>query len=698
MNKYWVSASIAGVGFLGGLCLGASHNDLATKLGFALGGGLVTGAPTAFFYDSKLNQQNKQIESLQETARRINNNLTSEKKSRTNLEKLNEESLNEILAITKSLEVIAGSLKDACESELIADAEINRLISRINELTGECKQLQELCDQKETELQEFARDYNTNLTKEFEAKKQQLVKDEIAKEFELTTEAFQLMNELEEFTKQVYERHQGQREQLLDTNGKYHAHLQKVIAKHNEAYEELMQVNELLELRIRYLEQTIEQGMVQPVYREYGVGSINGKVVNRFIELTWNDLGIPLEALGIDDSTDCVLAGLGYPKKNNPEAVVQSLTARKKDFAQRIGIYEITSLVHDGITDTLALRFRCDRPKPPSDEQIYKDGLIPASQFCDQLFLATDHRKQGKPTLRVMAATGDGKGIAMKNFISYMVEQPNWEIWLSDPVHGSDEDYWHCPKMAKGVSEATRGYRMFADLHRARQAKSPVYTDKSVLGIFDEFDKQHTDDDKETGKAIMTAIRHTNQRQILIGQCAEVGANGWAWDDMNNCSLLALGNSIGTLIKHLNKDMGWSIKKVNEVKRKKEQFEDWARLKNENSDRPNENAYRIALLIVGGDKYSFLEVPSAHKGILRDGKGVFRDGLNIKPLETKESITPDAPQAKSAYPKKLSGEYRCPDCAHVEQTFFDTTSKGTPRYKCDNCPKKAVISKFTKIS
>jgi hypothetical protein len=85
MNKYWMTASVAGVGFLGGLCLGASHDDLATKLGFALGGGLVTGAPIAFFYDSKLNQQNKQIESLQETAKRIHDKLNAEKKSKKDL-------------------------------------------------------------------------------------------------------------------------------------------------------------------------------------------------------------------------------------------------------------------------------------------------------------------------------------------------------------------------------------------------------------------------------------------------------------------------------------------------------------------------------------------------------------------------------------------------------------------------------------
>lgn len=37
---------------------------------------------------------------------------------------------------------------------------------------------------------------------------------------------------------------------------------------------------------------------------------------------------------------------------------------------------------------------------------------------------------------------------------------------------------------------------------------------------------------------------------ILIGQSSEVGKNGWTWDEMNNCSLLFIGDAVGTAIKH----------------------------------------------------------------------------------------------------------------------------------------------------
>ncbi|MFO5493583.1 MAG: hypothetical protein ACLBM6_13785, partial [Cuspidothrix sp.] len=62
-----------------------------------------------------------------------------------------------------------------------------------------------------------------------------------------------------------------------------------------------------------------------------------------------------------------------------------------------------------------------------------------------------------KPTLRVMTRTGGGKGVAVKNLLHhYLNTWEQWELWLSDPQHGSFEDYWNCPKIAKSPSEASR--------------------------------------------------------------------------------------------------------------------------------------------------------------------------------------------------------------------------------------------------
>jgi hypothetical protein len=320
----------------------------------------------------------------------------------------------------------------------------------------------------------------------------------------------------------------------------------------------------------------------------------------------------------------------------------------------------------------LEIQTRHPKKKDTTKDDIYKLGLIPASQFCDRLLVATDHTKKGKPTLRVMAATGDGKGIAVKNLIAHYLTLSGWEIWLSDPVDDSDEDYWYCAKVATNSREAGKAYSKFVELHKTRQNKLPAFTDNYVLGVFDEFDKQHNDKDKEDAKALMTAIRHTKQRQILIGQCSEVGANHWTWNDMSNCAMLCLEGSIGQLIKHYN-DLGWSLTKKREIQKQYEKLAEWARLNNESDDIPNENAYRIGLLAVG-DRYEFLEIPSAHKGILRSGAGLIRESLAID-LAT---ANPDV-------------SILCPHCGHDEHIKKGKLASGKQQYACKACNKKFSV-------
>ncbi|NJO62520.1 MAG: IS1 family transposase [Richelia sp. RM2_1_2] len=222
--------------------------------------------------------------------------------------------------------------------------------------------------------------------------------------------------------------------------------------------------------------------------------------------------------------------------------------------------------------------------------------------------------------------------------------------------------------------------------HERHELKQEGFTDRSVLAVFDEFDKQHSDDDKEQAKKIMTAIRHSNQRQILIGQCAEVGSNGWAWDDMKNCSLLVLGASIGSLCKHLTKDLGWTKKKENQVKREYERFSTWADNQNANNpDIPDENQTRIGLLVTG-DRYQFLEIPIAHKGILRSGKATFRDTLTATSLSINTQNQHSSNNNSSLVVESNNPVVRCPYCTStnlVKNGKHKTT--GNQLYTCKDC-------------
>ncbi|MEL6163503.1 MAG: hypothetical protein AAFR37_06980, partial [Cyanobacteria bacterium J06628_3] len=409
------------------------------------------------------------------------------------------------------------------------------------------------------------------------------------------------------------------------------------------------------------------------------------EIGNLIIKYFWkNGNGIYLDRSYIE--SDGYNLTLYFQTDRNPRAIIEKeLNEHSEALQQFCRVIKPVEFTYCGAKGLMSAKVILrEKPKlETKEEDIYKYGLIPASQFCDSVSRATDHKTKGKPTLRVMAATGEGKGIAVKNLLAYFADMEGWEIWLSDPVSGSEEDYWDTPKIATNSKDAGKAYRLFLQLFKERQElKQQGFTDRSVLAVFDEFDKQHDMEDKQKALEVMTAIRHSRQRQILIGQCAEVGKNGWSWDDMKNCSLLVLGASIGTLIKHLSKDFGWTKKKENQVKREYERFSTWAdNQKINNPDIPDENQTRIALLIAG-DRYQFLEIPIAHKGVLKNGEAIFRDTLTtsvIGDIKNKPVV-----EVKTSLPT-------CPDCGTISNSPFGKSG----RYKCLNtdCSRKTFTAK-----
>jgi len=224
---------------------------------------------------------------------------------------------------------------------------------------------------------------------------------------------------------------------------------------------------------------------------------------------------------------------------------------------------------------------------------------------------------ESKPTLRVMTRTGGGKGIAVKNLLNHYVNHwENWELWLSDPQHGSFEDYWLCPKIAKNPTEAGHVLETFIEEFNDRKNNESFNPDIPVMGIFDETDKTFDKKQKAGISQIWTEIRHRKMKLLLIGQSSEVGKNGWTWDEMNNCGLMFIGDAIGTAIKHAD-DMGWSQdmkNKIPSIYAKVSEF-----FNQQNADIPVKNHYRLALLI-DGMKYDFVEIPPALDGTLENNK------------------------------------------------------------------------------
>ncbi|MBD2667386.1 hypothetical protein H6G73_23425 [Richelia sinica FACHB-800] len=291
--------------------------------------------------------------------------------------------------------------------------------------------------------------------------------------------------------------------------------------------------------------------------------------------------------------------------------------------------------------------------------------IEPSSKFGE----IVSRYHQSKPTLRVMTRTGGGKGIAVKNLLNHYINHwEGWELWLSDPQHGSFEDYWQCPKIAKSPTEASKVLELFISEFNKRKEGISINDNIPVMGIFDECDKTFDKKQKQGIAQIWTEIRHRKMKLILIGQSSEVGKNGWTWDEMNNCSLMFIGDAIGTAIKHAD-NLGWSSdmkSKIPSIYAKVSEF-----FNQVNQDIAIKNQYRFALLI-DGMKYDFIEIPPALEGSLDN----HQSWLVTNPWQS-----------------KALREGQAVACSHCGSLDVKKNGKvgNRQRYKCSNCTKSFTV-------
>jgi hypothetical protein len=342
-------------------------------------------------------------------------------------------------------------------------------------------------------------------------------------------------------------------------------------------------------------------------------------------------------------------------------------------------------------TVTLDVILRKPVTKEVTVEDIFRECGIIRGELFGQTIRKYHIEKTGKPTLRVMSATGGGKGIAVKNLLDYYLHNlDGYEIWLSDPQHGSDEDHWDCEKAATAPNQASNLFSQFAQLLRARDAKTSTDPKTPILAIFDEFDKKHDLKDKKTVSEIWTTIRHHNMRLVVIGQSAEVGRNGWQWDEMNNCCLLFISNAIDTFIKHADKDLGMNSETLEKFSKHYNKASKWIAKANE--DISPENQYRLAALYCNGQAL-LLEIPVAHKGMLTDGKS----WLASKPFEKVNQMSTNTQnQLISNILTEVENEVEneilkpivtCPECnsVKVKKNGRDSKDKTLQKYQCKDC-------------
>jgi predicted RNA-binding Zn-ribbon protein involved in translation (DUF1610 family) len=274
-----------------------------------------------------------------------------------------------------------------------------------------------------------------------------------------------------------------------------------------------------------------------------------------------------------------------------------------------------------------------------------------------------------------MTRTGGGKGVAVKNILhNYVNNLEGFEIWLSDPQDGSQQDFWEVPKAAKSPSQAKALLNSFIDEFHARKNGKSKHPNVSVLGVFDETDKTFDKNEKKAIAEIWTEIRHRDMRLILIGQSGEVGKQGWTWDEMNNCALLFIGEAIGTAIKHAD-DMGWDSGMKDKIPSTYRIVSEWMAEANKNI--PAKNRYRLGLL-VRGLRYDFVEIPVAIEGSFDNNLSA----LVTKPWESQNS---DWVEIKS--PAELMPTVCCPDCGsqNIKENGHTQSRKPLQKYQCKDC-------------
>lgn len=706
MNKLQLSIVVAGISLTTGIYFSNSHKDLALTVGMS-SGGLLLGVGGTIFVNQKFNQRKinllvKDKKNLESTNGDLNTRLQTFNTQLNQGKKLSDELTSEVNKLTEELAQTITQLKLIESQKQTTDYQniehvkgLTKLQETNRHLVSKLENLQEIIKDKEARINEldtelengWGEQVTIEAEKIFKKRAEKIIIEEISHDKKVAMRALEICEKYMRLTEEMYEDNEQHHQQAISVNDK----AKEVITNLKQAEIEALGAKEDyikdLQLKIERLNSQLDGEIIEPEKRKGMVGRY-WDIANFLID-HMSELGTNLRVTGLEECGEYAIIAFGYSKSAVPTQICEAINKHGKVWSKSHGIHSIGNARLSPRFPAIEVTVYKDKPAQDTTEKVYQSGLIAAKLFSETVHKALDPKKGGKPTLRVMGATGDGKGIALKNYLEYLVKQSGWEIWLSDPVDGSTEDYWDCPKIATDASSAAKAYKKFLNLHDIREkSKVDGFTDLNVVGIFDEFDRNHSKEQHEEALRVMVSIRHTRLRQVLVGQCAEVGKNGWTWGDMTNCSLLALEKSIGILKKHLKSDMGWTSNQLKKLEKDYNQFTKWRDDQNaENPDIPYENRIRLGLLIIG-DSYQFLEVPIAYKGFIRDtGASIVRESFENTPTRTttsdNEHTTPkNHIQSQESCKNDLEKPVYCPTCHSTSITEIEPYKDGRRRFRC----------------
>jgi len=664
----------------------SGQNNLFKFLSVVSGGLSLTASVSTVISDRKLQelkQDSNKFKSLHQSKKQELDKVTSKLSNFSGELKLSKDTIKQLQETNEQISSQLNKLQNVTKDDKQV---IKKLVAKVEQLGQQC------IDQEE-ELNQHVADFDDRLQAEVnqivpikvDQACKTIIKKELEVEYRLNHQASEIMEAQQKLMEDIFHRHQAQRHQLLTTNDTYKQHFEKTVEAHNRAYNELLIEKAQLEAQLNAARQINVGELLAPeLIRDKQGKQYN--VANYIADELWESYQIPLKVHGVTETENGYKAGYGYSVTADREHIADCIKQNREQWRDYKGIHQINEPHLPKHFPVIEVGFIIDRPPVLKDDEIYR-FLERSSAFGQIIRDAQNHRKGGKPTLRVMSGTGGGKSLVGKLIIQeYCNHESDYEIRLSDPLHGSDQDYWNCPKVATDKLSAHKAFLNFANEHKVRSNKKSLNPNQKILGLFDEFDKQHSQDDKKLAAEIWTAIRHNQMRLILLGQSSEVGGTGWTWDEMNNCSMLFLGDGVATAIKHY-KDIGFSIKYKNQLQRQYEQVKEWLHSKNEGLDAAKQ--YRVALLIIGQDA-KFLELPPAQIEPVNNGKSwvvskpfesnnsdimsintqnIPSTNINSSPTIEKETDKPPckycgSPNVKrnGKHPKTRKQQYTCNDC------------------------------------
>jgi hypothetical protein len=525
-------------------------------------------------------------------------------------------------------------------------------------------------DHLESDLQAFDLSYEKDLETETAKQIKAVKKAHLTTWFEEfhtgQGKAISVAEQYQNITHTLYQLNLGAKRKLEEIQTYYDDTIARFLAKQREMVQAHAEEIEALNQRIAVLQQKELGRLVEPELIETGYSGVKqaaNDIATMIYRMTQKQ--IALRVYSVTEREGEIKVGYEISRGADRVAMAKQIESVAEDLKHRVGVHEILEVEPSSTLEGIILRFRLDPAPAFNDDVIYK-YLTKASEFGATLRKHHNSKEGGKPTLRVMTATGGGKTIAVKNLIqSYVQHETGFEIWLSDPQDGSNEDHWDIPKLATDRDSAQHLFKDFVKEFDARSKKASDHATVPLLGVFDEFDKSHTDTDKENAKRIWTAIRHQKMRLILMGQSGLVVENGWKWDDMLNCTLLFIGDAIKTATGKSN-PLSFSRQKLRGLKSDYEAIDAWIAKKNAHLSDPKK--YRIALL-VNGNHTEFLELPPAITGEIENGKSI----MASRKWES-ESTSKSTEAEQTAAPIQASP--RCPECGAM------LTSKNAKTWHC----------------